>query len=74
MKDALRSTCLAILAVIAAGCGRNPQVPENTVAAAFGFLVFGQVPDLLSCTGIAAIVAMGVWMNRKGSDPVDTVD
>ena len=33
-------------------------------AAAFGFLVFGQVPDLLSCTGIAAIVAMGVWMHR----------
>ena len=33
-------------------------------AAAFGFLVFGQVPDLLSCLGIAVIVAMGVWMHR----------
>ena len=35
MKDALRSTCLAVLALIVAGCGRKPQVPENTVAAAY---------------------------------------
>ena len=34
-------------------------------AAAFGFLVFGQVPDLVSCMGIAIIVAMGVWMHRQ---------
>ena len=43
-------------------------------AAVLGFAVFGQVPDAFSWFGIAVIVAMGVWMNRKGSDPVDTVD
>ena len=43
-------------------------------AAVLGFAVFGQAPDAFSWFGIAVIVAMGVWMNRKGSDPVDTVD
>ena len=43
-------------------------------AAVLGFAAFGQVPDAFSWFGIAVIVAMGVWMNRKGSDPVDTVD
>ena len=35
MKNALRSACLAILALIVVGCGKKPQVPENTVAAAY---------------------------------------
>ena len=35
MKRALRLTCLAILALIVAGCGRKPQVPGNTIAAAY---------------------------------------
>ena len=34
-------------------------------AAVFGFLVFGQVPDAFSWFGIAIIVSMGVWMNRR---------
>ena len=37
-------------------------------AAVFGFLVFGQVPDAFSWFGIAIIVAMGVWMNRRAVD------
>ena len=36
-------------------------------AAVFGFLVFGQVPDAFSWLGIAVIVAMGVWMNRRAA-------
>ena len=36
-------------------------------AAVFGFLVFGQVPDAFSWFGIAIIVSMGVWMNRRVS-------
>ena len=35
MKKALRFACLAVLALTVAGCGRKPQVPENTVAAAY---------------------------------------
>ena len=35
MKKSLRFTCLAILALAVAGCGRKPRVPENTVAAAY---------------------------------------
>ena len=34
-------------------------------AALLGFAVFGQVPDLFSWLGIAIIVAMGIFMNRK---------
>ena len=37
-------------------------------AAVFGFLVFGQVPDAFSWFGIAIIVSMGVWMNRRAVD------
>ena len=36
-------------------------------AAVFGFLVFGQVPDAFSWFGIAIIVSMGVWMNRRAA-------
>ena len=35
MRNAIRSACLAILTLIVAGCGKKPQVPENTVAAAY---------------------------------------
>ena len=35
MKNALRLACLAILVLTVAGCGKKPQVPEATVAAAF---------------------------------------
>ena len=34
-------------------------------AALLGFAVFGQVPDLSSWLGIAIIVSMGLYMNRK---------
>ena len=34
-------------------------------AALLGFAVFGQVPDAFSWLGIAVIVAMGLWMNRR---------
>ena len=34
-------------------------------AAAFGFLVFGQVPDILSWLGMAVIVCMGALMARR---------
>ena len=34
-------------------------------AALLGFAVFGQVPDVFSWLGMAIIVAMGLWMNRR---------
>ena len=34
-------------------------------AALLGFAVFGQVPDIFSWLGIAIIVAMGIFMNRR---------
>ena len=36
-------------------------------AAVLGFAVFGQVLDAFSWLGIAIIVAMGVWMNRRAA-------
>lgn len=33
-------------------------------AVALGYLVFGQVPDVLSLTGMAIIVAVGIWVRR----------
>jgi len=35
MKNALKTTCLALLVLALAGCGKNPQVPQNTIAAAY---------------------------------------
>ena len=35
MKNALRFACLVALVLTVAGCGKNPQVPESAIAAAY---------------------------------------